>query len=118
MDRYLAVDLGATSGRVTAGRLERGRLESREVHRFANRPLERRGGLSWDVEALFGETLAGLAAGCAAGGPPNGIAVSTWGVDYGLVDRQGRLLAPPEHYRSADAAARERVLRAVPAEEQ
>jgi hypothetical protein len=40
MGRYVALDLGATSGRVTAGRLERGRLDVREVHRFANRPVE------------------------------------------------------------------------------
>ena len=57
MGRYLAVDLGATSGRVTAGRLEGGRLEMREVHRFANRPLEWEDGLRWDVETLFEATL-------------------------------------------------------------
>ncbi len=115
MGRYLAVDLGATSGRVSAGRLDRGRLEVREVHRFANRPVETRDGLHWDVEALFEATMIGLAAGCDAGDPPAGIAVSTWGVDYGLVDPDGRLLEPPGHYRSADRAARERVLQAVPA---
>lgn len=117
MGRYLAVDLGATSGRVTAGRLERGRLEVREVHRFANRPVEADDGLRWDVEALFEATLTGLAAGCDAGGGLDGIATSTWGVDYGLVDADGRLLEPPGHYRSADRAARERVLEAVSAEE-
>jgi rhamnulokinase len=115
--RYLAVDLGATSGRVTAGRLEGGRLEVREVHRFANRPIEGDDGLRWDVAGLFEATLAGLAAGIDLGGGLDGIATSTWGVDYGLVDDDGRLLEPPGHYRSADRAARERVLHAVPAEE-
>jgi rhamnulokinase len=115
--RYLAVDLGATSGRVTAGRLEGGHLEVREVHRFANRPVEAEHGLRWDVEGLFEATLAGLAAGCAEAGRLDGIATSTWGVDYGMVDADGRLLEPPGHYRSPDPAARERVLRAVPAEE-
>ena len=62
MGRYLAVDLGATSGRVTAGRLVDGRVELREVHRFANRPLEGDDGLRWDVPGLFEATLAGLAA--------------------------------------------------------
>jgi rhamnulokinase len=115
--RYLAVDLGATSGRVTAGRLEGGRLEVREVHRFANRPLEGADGLRWDVAALFEATLTGLAAGVDQDERLDGIATSTWGVDYGLVDDAGRLLEPPGHYRSADRAAREQVLRAVPAEE-
>jgi rhamnulokinase len=117
MGRYLAVDLGATSGRVTAGRLERGRLEVREVHRFANRPVEAHDGLHWDAEGLFDATMTGLAAGCDGGDPPAGVAVSTWGVDYGLVDAAGRLLELPGHYRSADRAARERVLQAVPAED-
>jgi rhamnulokinase len=115
--RYLAVDLGATSGRVTAGRLEDGRMEMREVHRFANRPLAGEDGLRWDVAALFEATLEGLAAGIDAGGRLDGIAASTWGVDYGLVDDEGRLLEPPGHYRSADRAAREHVLRAIPAAE-
>ena len=110
MGRYLAVDLGATSGRVTAGRLVDGRLEVREAHRFANRPFEGDDGLRWDVEALFEATLTGLAAGSDADGGLDGIATSTWGVDYGLVDDDGRLLEPPGHYRSADRAARERVL--------
>jgi rhamnulokinase len=115
--RYLAVDLGATSGRVTAGRLADGHLEVREVHRFANRPFEGDDGLRWDVEALFEATLTGLGAGIDPYGGLDGIATSTWGVDYGLVDDDGRLLEPPGHYRSADRAAREQVLRAVPAEE-
>jgi rhamnulokinase len=115
--RYLAVDLGATSGRVTAGRLEGGRLEVREVHRFANRPIEGDDGLRWDVNSLFEATLAGLAAGIDPEAGLDGIATSTWGVDYGLIDDDGRLLEPPGHYRSADRAARERVLAAVPAEE-
>lgn len=117
MGRYLAVDLGATSGRVTAGRLEGGRLEVREAHRFANRPIEWDDGLRWDVEGLFEATLAGLAAGIDPDAGIDGIATSTWGVDYGLIDDDGRLLEPPGHYRSADRAARERVLDAVSVEE-
>jgi len=115
--RYLAVDLGATSGRVSAGRLVDGHLEMREVHRFANRPLEGDDGLRWDVEALFEATLIGLAAGRDLQARLHGIATSTWGVDYGLVGDDGRLLEPPGHYRSADSAAREQVLRAISAEE-
>jgi rhamnulokinase len=111
--RYLAIDLGATSGRVTAGRLEGGRLEIREVRRFANRPLGEGGSLRWDVDALFDATVAGLE----AAGAVDGIAVSTWGVDFGLVDGDGRLLEAPAHYRSASPALPERLLRDVSAEE-
>ncbi len=102
---------------MTAGRLADGRLEVREAHRFANRPFEGDDGLRWDVEALFEETLIGLAAGSGADGALDGIATSTWGVDYGLVDDDGRLLEPPGHYRSASRAAREHVLAAIPAAE-
>jgi rhamnulokinase len=111
--RYLAVDLGATSGRVIAGRLEDGRLEIREALRFPNEPLDGPDGLRWDVDALFAATLDGLAAAVREGPPPDGVAVSTWGVDFGLVGPDGELLRAPEHYRSASPSALERVQRLV-----
>jgi rhamnulokinase len=117
MGAYLAVDLGATSGRVTAGRLADGRLEVREVHRFPNGPVPGPGGLHWDAGRLFASTLEGLAAGCAAGGTPAGVAVSAWGVDFGLVDGEGRLLEPPVSYRAADAARAARLREAIGDEE-
>jgi rhamnulokinase len=117
MGTYLAVDLGATSGRVIAGELAGGRLELREVHRFENRPVETPGGLRWDVDRLFADTLDGLTAACASGPPPDGVAVDTWGVDYGLVDAAGRLLEAPEHYRGGTAEAQQRLeARVAPAE--
>lgn len=111
MGEYLAIDLGATSGRVFAGRLDGSRLQMRELHRFANRPRETAGGLRWDAERLFAETLAGLSR---AGAPPAGVAACTWGVDYGIVDPAGRLVGDPEHYRDTDPAARARVEAVVP----
>src|SRR5690349_7055192 len=113
MGAYLAVDLGATSGRVIAGRLEGGRLTTRELHRFENRPLQTPDGLRWDVDALFAETRRGLA----GAGEADGVAVCTWGVDFGFVDPGGTLIAPPEHYRSATAADQARVEATVPREE-
>lgn len=113
MGRYLAVDLGATSGRVLAGELRDGRLRTREIHRFPNRPVERADGLRWDVAALWEATLDGLAAGVAQAGEPDGIGVTTWGVDVGIVDPGGTLLEPPAHYRSARPEAQARIERTV-----
>lgn len=95
---YAAVDLGAESGRVVVGRLEGQRLSLREVHRFRNGPVRVAGHLHWDVLRMFEEILTGLGAGAGEGGLAS-IGVDTWGVDYGLLDRNGALLGNPHHYR-------------------
>lgn len=95
---FAAVDLGADSGRVVEGVLERDRVELREVHRFPNRPVALPDGLHWNLLELFDQSLTGLA--LAAGeGALDSIAFDTWGVDYGLLDDDGRLLGLPYHYR-------------------
>ena len=86
MPEYAAVDLGAESGRVVVGRLAGGRVELEEVHRFANRPVKLPDGLRWNLLALFGEALEGLAAATAGRAPLAGIGVDAWGVDYALLD--------------------------------
>ena len=100
MARYAAVDLGATSGRVVTGRLDGGRVRLEEVHRFENRPVQLPDGLRWNLLHLFGESLAGLR----RAGRVDGVGVDTWGVDYGLLDDQGRLLGLPFHYRDGRTA--------------
>ncbi|MBM3293945.1 MAG: rhamnulokinase [Candidatus Aminicenantes bacterium] len=97
---YLAFDLGAESGRAVVGTLADGRVTIREVHRFPNAPLAEGGSLRWDVRGLFEEVKRGLkaAAGAAPGGI-DGIAVDTWGVDFGLIDETGALLGLPYSYR-------------------
>jgi rhamnulokinase len=90
-----AVDLGASSGRVVAGRLQDGAVRLEEVRRFANRPVRLPGGLHWNLLDLLAEALDGLR----AAGPLNGIGVDAWGVDYALLDADGRLLGLPHHYR-------------------
>jgi rhamnulokinase len=95
---YLAVDLGAESGRVLRGTLVDGRLTVAEVHRFANRPVQLPSGLHWNVLGLYDGVTTGLAA-AAASGPVDGIGVDAWGNDFGLLDRDGHLVANPFHYR-------------------
>lgn len=102
MSRYLAVDLGAESGRVIAGTLEDGRLTLEELHRFLNQPVQLPDGLYWDSFRLIYEIREGLRkAGREHGIEAQGIGIDTWGVDYGLLDAGGRLIENPRHYRDA-----------------
>lgn len=95
MRRVLAFDLGASSGRAILGGYDGNSLVCREVHRFENCPKERQGCLRWDFEALMGHIRTGIKK---AGGVDS-LSFDTWGVDFGLVDERGRLLADPVHYR-------------------
>lgn len=95
---FVAVDLGAESGRVMRATLDGDRLGLAEVGRFANVPMEVHGTLRWDIEGLWRHIQRALAAAAAAG-PITSLGVDAWGVDYGLIDRQGVLVEPPYHYR-------------------
>jgi rhamnulokinase len=114
---YLAVDLGAESGRVLRGTLDDGRLTVAEAHRFANRPVQLPTGLHWNVLGLYDGMTAGLAA-AASVGPVDGIGVDAWGNDFGLLDRSGRLVGNPYHYRDprTEGMPREAAYRAGAAE--
>ncbi|MCL4797611.1 MAG: rhamnulokinase [Bryobacteraceae bacterium] len=120
MSHFLAVDLGAESGRAMLGRLEQNRLELEELHRFPNQPVRLPDGLYWDALRLFHEIREGLrVAGRERKLHLDGIGVDTWGVDFGIVDAGGRLVDAPRHYRDArnngmlertfEAAPRERI---------
>ncbi len=93
---YLAFDLGAESGRAMLGRLREGRLELTEIHRFPNRPLRENGSLHWDIRRLWAEMQDALER---APKRLASIGVDTWGVDFGLLDAQGKLIENPFHYR-------------------
>ncbi len=100
---FLALDLGAESGRAMLGRLADGRLHLSEVHRFANGPVRvpdkaGRVSLHWDVLHLWSQIQQGIAL-AGREGPLAGIGVDTWGVDFGLLNRHGRLIGNPYHYR-------------------
>lgn len=93
-------------------RLEQGRISLDEEFRFANEPRAIDGVLSWDVAALWEQTLVGLRLAAeharSRGDAVAGLGVDTWGVDFGLVTADGDLAAPVRHYRSATAEALER----------
>jgi rhamnulokinase len=103
---FLSVDLGAESGRVMLGSFDGSRLAVEEVHRFDSRPVRLPDGLHTDVLHILSEVMAGLSAGAAAATREiGGLAVDTWGVDFGLVDARGALLGVPYHYRDIIAEA-------------
>lgn len=98
--RYLAVDLGASSGRVLAGRWDGARFDLREVHRFENGPVAVAGHLYWDALRLWAEIKAGISKDAAQSrAPVSGLGIDCWGVDFALLDRAGCLLGNPYHYR-------------------
>lgn len=100
--RYIAVDLGAESGRVMLGVVSAERIRLEEVHRFGNGPIEQDGTLRWDFDKLLGEVKAGIGkAAKQAGGEVAGIGIDSWGVDFGLLDERGKLIENPYHYRDS-----------------
>lgn len=98
---YLAVDLGASSGRHVVGRFDGRKLTLEEVYRFENGPVEVLGSLYWDLLGLWSHVKNGLRAAGGAGGPIASVGVDTWGVDFGLLASDGSLLGNPNHYRDA-----------------
>ncbi len=97
-NQILAFDFGASSGRAMLARLENGKLTIEEIHRFSNDPVLVSGHLYWDVLRLFHEIKQGILKANAAGGFDS-IGIDTWGVDFGLLDRNGELLGNPVNYR-------------------
>ncbi len=95
---YLGVDLGAESGRVMLGTLAEGRLALEEIHRFPNVVLPGKT-LTWNLPELEKQIFAGLEKGAHRGRPIAGISADSWGVDYVLLDAEGRALAAPVCYR-------------------
>ncbi len=98
--RVLAFDFGASSGRAIIGEFDGVKIELTEVHRFSNDPVLVNGTLYWDVLRLFHEIKQGIVKANLAGGFES-IGIDTWGVDFGLLDREGRLLENPVNYRDS-----------------
>ncbi len=103
MKKVLAFDFGASSGRAIIGSFENGKISLQEVHRFSNDPVKINGTLYWDVLRLLHEIKQGIVKAKIAGGFDS-IGIDTWGVDFGLIDKDGRLLENPVHYRDPRTA--------------
>jgi len=100
--QYIAVDLGAESGRVMLGTVLGNKLGLKEVYRFSNGPIEEDLSLRWDFDKLFSEVKTGIAKAIKrSNGEVSGIGVDSWGVDYGLLGQDGRLIENPYHYRDS-----------------
>ncbi len=105
---YLAVDIGASSGRHILGRVEEGKLITEEVYRFPNGAKKKNGQLLWDVEELLSQILAGMKVCGELGKIPVSMGIDTWGVDFVLLDREGRPLTPAVAYRDSRTAGMDR----------
>ncbi len=115
MNAYLAVDLGAESGRVMLGTLDGGRVQLEEIHRFPNRSLTEDGHFHWDLAHLQGEIFAGIEKAAARGVPIAGLSTDSWGVDFVLLDAKGNAVGNPYCYRdSRTHAAVERLHKTMP----
>jgi rhamnulokinase len=95
----VAIDLGAESGRVVLGRFDGARVVLEELHRFPTPPRQHDGHLRWDLDGLWRQVRTGLASAGAAAGTVDAVGVDAWGVDYGLLGRDGELLGDPVSYR-------------------
>lgn len=98
--KFLAFDIGASNGRAIVGEWDGARLTCEDIYHFPNCPVQVGDDLYWDVLRLFGDIKSGLIEYARRFGPDvDGIGIDTWGVDFGLLDKDGRLLANPHHYR-------------------
>ncbi len=98
MKKVLAIDFGASSGRVIIGSFDGKKITLEEIHRFSNDPVSVNGTTFWDVLRLFHEIKQGLIKSKSCG-EISSIGIDTWGVDFGLIDEFGQLLENPIHYR-------------------
>ena len=98
---YLAIDIGASSGRGIVGWMEQGTLLTREVYRFPNGMQKKNGHLCWDLDALKGHLIGALKACVEAGTLPSYMGIDTWGVDFVLLDENDEILGDAVGYRDS-----------------
>ncbi len=115
--RILAFDFGASSGRAIMAEFDGEKISMEEIHRFTNDPVQIGNTLHWDVLRLFFEIKRGITKAVNAGGF-DVIGMDTWGVDFGLLDKNGALLSNPVHYRDARTEGMmEKVFETIPKDE-
>lgn len=114
MRNLLAFDLGASNGRAILGQFDGNKITMRELHRFENNYVEMNGVFYWDLPYLYSQLKQGfLAFKRADVGNLDCFGIDTWGVDYGLLDKNGQLLSNPRSYRYATDADMEAVWKVV-----
>lgn len=101
MNYYLAIDIGASSGRHIVGWLENGKLKTEEIHRFTNGTDTKGGHLYWDTNRLYAEIINGLKKALLLGKKPKYIGIDTWAVDYALLDKDDNLIDCIYAYRDS-----------------
>lgn len=99
MERYLAVDIGASSGRLMAGNITNGILVLQEIHRFKNGFIQEDGHDCWDIDYLINEIFVGLEKAKKNGITKAKLGIDTWAIDYVLVDKEGKKIKHPISYR-------------------
>ena len=119
MERYyLAIDIGASSGRHMLASMKDGKMQLEEVYRFPNGMDDKNGTLCWNVERLFTEIKNGLKKCKEIGKIPVSMAIDTWGVDYVLIDKDDRILGDTVGYRdSRTEGMDEKVYEVIPQDE-
>lgn len=98
---YLAVDIGASSGRHILGHLEDGKMVLEEIHRFPNGNVQKDGELTWDIDGLFAEIITGMKKCKDAGKIPVSVGIDTWAVDIVLLDEQDKRIGNAVGYRDS-----------------
>ncbi|QQZ60095.1 rhamnulokinase [Paenibacillus sonchi] len=99
MNKHIAVDIGASSGRLVLGTLQEGKLSLEEIHRFSNGFTERDGSCFWDIDYLFDQIIVGLRQAKALGITECTLGIDTWAVDYVLLDAAGSRIKEVYAYR-------------------
>jgi len=98
---HLAIDIGASGGRHILGWLEDGKIQTEEVHRFPNGMKQMGEHLCWDIESLVNEMITGLKNCAKLGKIPTTVGIDTWGVDFVLLDSDGKIVGPTIAYRDS-----------------
>ena len=115
---YLAIDIGASSGRHILGHLDNGKMVLEEIHRFPNGNVKKDGELTWDIDGLFREILVGMKKCKEAGKIPVSVGIDTWAVDIVLLDENDKRIGNAVGYRDSGTKGMDRkVYELIPEEE-
>ena len=101
MKYWVAIDIGASGGRHILGYLKDGKIITEEVYRFPNSLIEKDGRLCWDVDEIFNHIIKGLVRCKDIGKIPSSIGIDTWGVDFVLLDKEGKRIGDVVGYRDS-----------------